>query len=94
MSICVLILSPPFEHAKHVSTSLALKLAVFVEKPLEIDLKCLECITGAIRQNEGRLYCSDFYLDIRGAALWSLLGDNINHTGWIATSVTSLAAIS
>src|SRR5262249_10254714 len=56
---CVFVLSPPAEHTRHVSTSLALSPAVFVEKPLAIDVKDLQTIKETIQRANGRLYCSD-----------------------------------
>ena len=82
----IFILSPPADHVRQLERSVALGKAVFVEKPFAVDLDGLRRVDQAIQINP-RVYCSDFYIDVRGASLVRAFGSRVDENGWVASRI-------
>jgi len=68
----VMLLTPNAAHAEEVAYLADLRLPIFAEKPLATTRSSLEIITGSLEKNP-KLYCSDFYSDVRAAPLLAWL---------------------
>jgi GFO/IDH/MocA oxidoreductase family protein len=68
-----MLLSPNEFHAPQVEELADLGTAVFVEKPLATTLEGLRSIEASLQRNP-RLYCSDYYSDVRAVPLRTWLG--------------------
>jgi predicted dehydrogenase len=78
----IFILSPPQEHARHLELASRLGIGVFVEKPPVIDADEVSNLELCVSRNP-RIYFSDFYVDVRGAALLRAFGRRKASTAWL-----------
>jgi len=83
------ILSPPVEHVRQLERAVSLNKAVFIEKPLAVDMDGLRRIDLAVQANP-RVYFSDFYVDVRGASLVRAFGSHLDDNRWIASRIQSV----
>jgi predicted dehydrogenase len=85
----IFILSPPVEHVRQLERAASLNKAVFIEKPLAVDMDGLRRIDLAVQANP-RVYFSDFYVDVRGASLVRAFGSHLDDNRWIASRIQSV----
>lgn len=68
LASCVMLLTPPAVHIPHIEQLARFQLPILVEKPLAIQSTEIPRLMRAVEHNP-RLYCSDFYADIRALPL-------------------------
>ena len=72
---CIMILTPPASHLPLLERVAPHGIPVFVEKPLLTTSSHIECLLRIVESNP-RIYCSDFYPDVRALPLrWWLQED-------------------
>jgi predicted dehydrogenase len=72
----IMLLTPNGLHAAQIDALACLSVPTLVEKPIATRLSGLEDVVGSLDFNR-RLYCSDFYWDVRALPLRLWLGETI-----------------